>query len=100
MRKARGKSPGSLTIFVPSLASREVSEDCRVANVVSLFKGSRDNKMVSLTSVGGKLLTRIPRDRIHPNIEEDGQNKDSRQCGFIRSRLRLTNLTTLFYKRR
>lgn len=91
MRKARGKSAGSLTIFVPSLASREVSEDCRVANVVPLFKGSRDNKMVSLTSVGGKLLTRIPRDRIHPNIEEDGRN--NRQCGFIRSRLRLTNFT-------
>ena len=58
-------------IFVSSLATGEVPEDWRIANVVPLFKKDSKNnpgnyRPVSLTSVVGKLLERILRDRITP----------------------------------
>eukprot|EP00061_Rhincodon_typus_P003084 g19238.t1 len=45
LREARKEIVGALTkIFVPSLATGEVLEDCQVANFVPLFKkGNRDN---------------------------------------------------------
>ena len=54
--------------------SLPLPEDWRIANVVPLFKkGSRDNpgnyRPVSLTSMVGKLLERILRDRMYAQLE-------------------------------
>eukprot|EP00061_Rhincodon_typus_P009258 g32627.t1 len=65
-----------------------VPEDWRIANVVPLFKnGSRDNpgnyKPVSLTSVVGKLLEKIVRDKIYKHLEANRLIND-KQHGFVR----------------
>ena len=83
-------------IFVSSLDTGEVPEDWRIAKVVPLFKkGSRDNsgnyRPVSLTSVVGKLLEKILRDRIYAHLELNNPMSD-RQHGFVRGRTCLTNL--------
>ena len=68
LREARVEIAGALTeIFVSSLATGEVPEDWRIANVVPLFKkSSRDNpgnyRPMNLMSVVGKLLEKILRD--------------------------------------
>ena len=78
LREAREKIAGALReIFVFSLATGEIPEDWRIANVVPLFKkGSKNNpgnyRPVSLTSVVGKLLERILRDRIYSHLEISG----------------------------
>ena len=78
------------------MATGEVPEDWRIANVVPLFKkGSRDNpgnyRPVSLTSVVGKLLEKILRDGIYSHLETNGLIGD-RQHGFVKGRSCLTNL--------
>ena len=76
----------------------EVPEDWRIANVVPL-KGSKDNpgnyRPVSLTSVVGKLLEKILRDRICTHLELNSLISD-RQHGFVRGRSCLTNLVEFF----
>lgn len=64
-----------------------VSENCRVAKVVPLFKKrSQDNpgisRPVSLTSLVGKLLEKILRNRIYLYLEDNGMIMGSRH-GFI-----------------
>ncbi|PLS49478.1 hypothetical protein CYV29_15670, partial [Carnobacterium maltaromaticum] len=101
LREAREEIAGALTdIFAASLNTGEVPEDWRIANVVPLFKkGSRDNpgnyRPVSLTSVVGKLLEKILRDRIYSHLEENGLISD-RQHGFVQGRSCLTNLIEFF----
>ena len=78
-------------------ATGEVPQDRRIANVVPLFKkGSKNNlgnyRPVSLTSVVGKLLERILRDRIYSHLEISGRISD-RQHGFVKG---LTNLIEFF----
>ena len=78
----------------------EVPEDWRIANVVPLFKkGSRDNpgnyRPVNLTSVVGKFLEKMLRDRIYARLEENGLVSD-RQHGFVWGRSCLTNLIEFF----
>ena len=89
-------------IFVSSLSTGTVPEDWRIANVVPLFKkGSRDNpgnyRPVSLTSVVGKVLERIIRDRIYNHLERNNLIRDS-QHGFVKGRSCLTNLIEFFEK--
>jgi len=97
LREAKEEIAGALTeIFVSSLASGEVPEDWRIANVVPLFKkGRKDNpgnyRPVSLTSVVGKLLEKIVRDRIYSHLEINGHISE-RQHGFMKGRSCLNNL--------
>ena len=80
MWDAREVIAGSLAeIFESSVVMGEVPEDWRVANVVPFFKkGCREKpgnyRPVSLTSVVGKLLEGILRDRIHRHLETQGQS--------------------------
>jgi len=96
-----GEEIAEAKIFVSSLATGEVPEDWRVANIVPLFKkGSRDNpgnyRPVSLTSVVGKLLEKILWDRMYSHLEENRLIRD-RQHGFVKGRgSRLTNLIEFF----
>ena len=87
-------------IFVSSLDTGEVPEDWRVANIVPLFqKGRRDNpgnyRLVSLTSVVGKLVEKILRDRMCSHLEEN-RLISHRQHGFVKGRSCLTNLIEFF----
>ena len=82
------------------MTTGEVPENWRIANVVPLFKkGSRDNlgnyRLVSLTSVVGKLLEKILRNRIYAHLEENGPVSESQHC-FVRGRSCLTNLIEFF----
>ena len=62
-------------------------------------KGGKNNpgnyRPVSLTSVVGKLLERILRDRIYSHLEISGRISE-RQCGFVKGRSCLTNLIEFF----
>ncbi|XP_059805904.1 uncharacterized protein LOC132380941 [Hypanus sabinus] len=83
-------------IFVSSLSTGMVLEDWKEVNVVPMFKkGSRDspgnNRPVSLTSVVGKLLEKILRDRMYGHLENHGLIRDS-QHGFMKGRSCLTSL--------
>ena len=101
LREAREEIAGTLTeVFVSSLATGEVPEDWRIANVVHLFKkGSKNNpgnyRPVSLTSMVGKLLERNLRDRIYSHLEINGRISE-RQHGFVKGRSCLTNLIEFF----
>eukprot|EP00061_Rhincodon_typus_P015388 g43029.t1 len=101
LTEAREQIAGALTgIFVSSLATGEVPEDWKIANVVALFKkGSRDNptnyKPVSLILVVGKLLGKILGEKIYSHLEANGHISD-RQHGFVRWRSCLTNLIEFF----
>ncbi len=73
-------------IFNSSLESGQVPEDWRVANVTPLFKkGSREelgnNRPVSLTSVVGKVLETLIKDRMRNHLNKYKQIKGS-QHGF------------------
>eukprot|EP00061_Rhincodon_typus_P007190 g28625.t1 len=52
-------------IFASSIATSEVPEDWRLANVVPLVKKDGKERPVSLTLVVGKMLEEILRDRIY-----------------------------------
>eukprot|EP00061_Rhincodon_typus_P003592 g20467.t1 len=101
LRGARKEIAGALTmIFVSLVATGQVLEDWRAANIVPLFKkGNRDNlgnyRPLSLTLVVGKLLERIQRDRIYKHLEKHGLIRDS-QHGFVRGRSCLTKLIEFF----
>ena len=87
-------------IFESSIVTGEVPEDWRVANVVPFFKkGCREKpgnyRPVSLTSVVGKLLEGILRDRIYMHLETQGLIKDS-QHGFVSGKSCLINLSEFF----
>ena len=101
MWEAREEIAGSLAkIFESSIVMAEVPEDWRVANVVPLFKkGCREKpgsyRPVSLTSVVGKLLEGILRDRIYRHLEMQVLIRDS-QHGFVSGKSYLTNLIEFF----
>ena len=77
LREAKEEIAEALAkIFVSCLATGEVPKDWGIANIVPLFKkGRRDNlgnyRPVSLTSVVGKLLEKILRDRMYSHLEEN-----------------------------
>eukprot|EP00061_Rhincodon_typus_P003128 g19359.t1 len=101
LREAKDQIAGELTdIYASSLATGVVPEDWRIANVVPLFKkGSKDNlgnyRPESLMSVIGKLLEKIPRDKIYTHLEANGLISD-RQHDFVLGRSSLTNLLEFF----
>eukprot|EP00061_Rhincodon_typus_P018373 g47525.t1 len=101
LTEEREEIVGTLTkIFVSSLATGEIPEDWRVANVVPVFKkGNRDNpgnyRPTSLISVVWKLLVRILRDRIYAHLKKHGLIR-GRQHGFVQGRSCLTNLIEFF----
>eukprot|EP00061_Rhincodon_typus_P006699 g27627.t1 len=86
--------------FASSIATGEVPEDWRLANMVPLFKkGDKEKpgnyRLVSLTLVVGRLLEGILRDRIYMYLERQGVIRDS-QRGFVRGKSCLTNLIEFF----
>jgi len=101
LREASVELAGALAdIFKMSVLTGEVPDDWRVAHVVPLFKkGSKRNpgnyRPVSLTSVVGKLLEGVIRDRIYKYLDRQGLIRES-QHGFVRGRSCLTNLLEFF----
>eukprot|EP00061_Rhincodon_typus_P012719 g38626.t1 len=78
----------------------EFPEDWTITNVVPLFKKYSRNSPgnyspVSLTSVVGKLLEKILRDKIYTHLEANGRISN-RQYGFVRRKSCLTNLIEFF----
>ena len=89
-------------IFNRSLEDGVVPVDFKRANVTPIFKnGNRyeatNFRPISLTSVVGKLLESVIRDRIVSHLELNNLIKDS-QHGFRRARSCLTNLLEFFHK--
>ena len=87
-------------IFASSMETGEVPEDWRIADVVPIFKkGNRDSpgnyRPVSLTSVVGKLMEKILRDRIYEHLEKFSMLKSS-QHGFVKGKSCLTSLVEFF----
>ena len=83
-------------IFGSSVSTGIVPEDWRVVNVVPLFKkGNRNDPgnygPASLTSVVGKIMEKVLRDRIYDHLERCSLIRDS-QHGFVRGKSCLTNL--------
>ena len=101
LREAREEIAEALAkISVSSLATGKVPEDWRVANIVPLFKKDRRDspgnyRTVSLTSVVGKLLEKILKDKVYSHLEEKRLISD-RQHGFVKGRSCLTNLIEVF----
>ena len=88
-------------IFTVSLESGEVPDDMKIADVTPIFKAgeaiiSSNYRPISLTSVPGKLLESIIRDRIVDHLE-DHQLIGKSQHGFLRGKSCLTNLLEFFF---
>jgi len=99
--EAREEIAGALTqIFNSILASGEVPEDWKTADVVPLFKKDNRDKPgnyrpVSLMSVVEKLLEKILKERIYLLSKRQCLIRDS-QHGFVIGRSCLTNMTDFF----
>ena len=88
-------------IFNVSLGTGEVVSDMRIANVTPIFKAgdttdSSNYRPISLTSVPGKLLESIVKDRIVVHLE-DNELIGKSQHGFLRGKSCLTNLLEFFF---
>lgn len=88
-------------IFSKSLEQGIVPDDWRIANVTPIFKkGSKSQasnyRPISLTSVVGKLLETILRDKIVDFLEVNNLIRDS-QHGFRSKRSCLTNLIDFYH---
>ena len=88
-------------IFNKSLSEGVVPEEFKLANITPIFKkGDKSDpsnyRPISLTSVIGKLLESVIRDRIVEHLEKNNLIKDS-QHGFRRNRSCLTNLLDFFH---
>ena len=86
--------------FNESIESGSVPEDWKVANVVPIFKkGSKTEatnyRPISLTSLVGKLLESIIRDKITEHLDKHSLIRDT-QHGFRSGRSCLTNLLSFF----
>ena len=85
-----------------SLKTATVPEDWRIANVTPIFKKGRrgdpgNYRPVSLTSVPGKMVESLIKDRIIKHVEEQALMMES-QHGFCKGRSCLTNLLEFFEK--
>ena len=94
--------PHLLRIFNTSLSQTSVAEEWKLANITPIFKkGDRSQagnyRPISLTSVVGKLLETIIRDKIVTFLEDNTLIKDT-QHGFRRKRSCLTNLLEFYNK--
>lgn len=89
-------------IFNKSIEQGNVPEDWKMANITPIFKKG-DKKLagnyrpISLTSVVGKLLESIIRDKIVEHLEQCNLIRDS-QHGFRAKRSCLTNLVEFYHK--
>ena len=88
-------------IFNKSLETGEIPNEFKLANVTPIFKkGDKSEpgnyRPISLTSVVGKLLESILRDKIVEHLENNELIRDS-QHGFRRKRSCLTNLLDFFH---
>jgi hypothetical protein len=89
-------------IFNESIREGVIPDDWKIANVTPIFKkGARDQcsnyRPVSLTSIVGKLLESIIRDKITTHLEANSLILDT-QHGFTKGRSCVTNLLTFFDK--
>ena len=83
-------------IFTRSLELSEIPRDWKLANVVPIYKKGKRSlpenyRPVSLTSIVGKLLEGIIRNKVIDFIEAEGLIGDS-QHGFRNRKFCLTNL--------
>ena len=101
LKETKNEIVNSLTsIFNNSLQQGIVPGDWKTANVTPIFKKGDRNKPgnyrpISLTSVVGKLLESIIRDKIVEFLESNNLIKDS-QHGFRQKRSCLSNLLTFY----
>ena len=89
-----------LQIFNASLAGGQAPDDMKIADVTPIFKSgdptsSNNYRPISLTSVPGKLLESIIKDRVVAHLEAHRLIGNS-QHGFLRGRSCLTNLLEFF----
>ena len=94
-------SPHFERIFNKSLESGEAPSDMKEANVTAIHKsGSIDRadcyRPISLTSVAGKILEGVIKDRVVEHLERHDLLRDS-QHGFRAGRSCLTNLLSFFH---
>ncbi|MEJ1857794.1 reverse transcriptase family protein, partial [Escherichia coli] len=89
-------------IFNHSVRLGKVPEDWKLANVTPIYKKKGDKKValnyrpISLTSVAGKILEKILRDRLVRFLESNNIISDT-QHGFRHKRSCLTNLLDFFH---
>jgi hypothetical protein len=101
LKETREQLADSLAhVFNLSMASGEVPDDWRMANVTAIFKkGDRQSpsnyRPISLTSVVCKTIERLIREHLVNHLEDNGLIHDT-QHGFRRKRSCLTNLLDFF----
>jgi len=87
-------------VFNDSLSTGKVPADFKIANVTPIFKKGDKSlpsnyRPISLTSIAGKLLESIIRDKIVEHLNDYNLIRDS-QHGFRRNRSCLTNLLQFY----
>ena len=101
LKELSGELAKPLTdLFNQSLATGVVPEDWKLANVVPIHKkGSREEsgnyRPVNLTSILGKLMETILKERIVQHLKSHGL-KDEKQHGFTSGRSCQTNLIDFY----
>ena len=88
-------------LFNKSLSTRKVPDDWKLANVTPIFKKgdksqTRNYRPISLTSVVGKLMETVLRDKVVAFLESNNIINES-QHGFRNKRSCLTNLLDFFH---
>ena len=86
--------------YQQSWLSGEVPDDCRIANVMPIYKNSwkedpGDYRTVSLTSVPGKIMERFILSPLTGHVK-DNLGITPSQYGFMRGRSCLTNLISFY----
>lgn len=89
-------------VFNDSLSTGKVPADFKIANVTPIFKKGDKSlpsnyRPISLTSIAGKLLESVIRDKIVEHLNNFNLIRDS-QHGFRRNRSCLTNLLQFYNK--
>ena len=102
LKEAKNELVKPLSIlFNKSLTTHKVPDDWKLANVTPIFKKGdksqpKNYRPISLTSVVGKLMETVLRDKIVTFLENNNLIKDS-QHGFRNKRSCLTNLLDFFH---
>ncbi|KAJ7413878.1 RNA-directed DNA polymerase from mobile element jockey-like protein [Pitangus sulphuratus] len=90
-----------LMIFEQSWESGEVPPDWKLANIVMIFKKSKEDpgnyRPVSLTSVPGKVMEKIILGSIEKHLKDNAVIGHS-QHGFMRGKFCLSNLVSFYDK--
>lgn len=102
LKEAKNELVKPLSIlFNKSLSTRKVPDDWKLANVTPIFKKgdksqTRNYRPISLTSVVGKLMETVLRDKVVAFLESNNIINES-QHGFRNKRSCLTNLLDFFH---